>query len=378
LPLRAFAATICVLGAASPPVPANFTFQESSIMRSRSRRIAPVAAVLLAVFATAHAAPPRKATAPKAPAAQAAAHSTLTTDRQKLSYAFGMQLGGQLGGMSPIADGDVDEPVVLQAIDAMLAHGTTELTIPDAKAQLQGYGNLLQARADAMQAKKPVPANKPTGAQRHKISYAMGMQLGSTLDGLLENYKSDMDRALVIRGLNAMASHAQPELALADAQARLQAFGKIMEQRQKAEQAKQTAENAKLGQKNQVDGAAFLAANAKKPGVKSTPSGLQYTVETMGTGPKPKASDRVKVNYAGSLLDGTEFDSSAKNGGPIVLSLGGVIPGWTEGLQLMPVGSKFVFWIPGKIAYGEHGMPGSPIGPNATLKFEIELLSIEK
>ena len=126
---------------------------------------------------------------------------------------------------------------------------------------------------------------------------------------------------------------------------------------------------------NANEGAAFLAANAKNPGVVTTASGLQYTVVKLGTGPKPKSTDTVKVNYVGTLLDGTEFDSSAKNGGPISFAVDQVIAGWTEGLQLMPVGSTFTFWIPSKLAYGEKGTPGGPIKPDATLKFEVELLS---
>jgi FKBP-type peptidyl-prolyl cis-trans isomerase FkpA len=354
--------------------PAVFTFQESSIMRFRTRGIAPVAAVLLAASIAVHAAPAHKPTAPKA---SVAARSALSNDRQKLGYALGMKLGHDLGFISPISSGDVDASVVAQAANAMLTQGKTELAVPDAQAQLKIYGDILQARADALQAKKPAPANKPVGAQRRKIGYAIGMQIGDQFGSTLDRFKNDMDRDAFVRGFNAMASNGKTAMTVEEARATLDAFNKVVQTRQQAEQDKHKAEIAKLGQKNLADGAAFLAANAKKPGVKLTASGLQYMVGTMGTGAKPKPTDRVKVNYAGTLLDGTEFDSSAKNGGPIVMPLDSVIPGWTEGLQLMPVGSKFVFWIPGKLAYGERGAPPA-IGPNATLKFEIELLSIEK
>ncbi len=121
----------------------------------------------------------------------------------------------------------------------------------------------------------------------------------------------------------------------------------------------------------------FFEENGKKPGMKTTASGLQYEVVSEGTGPKPKLTDVVKVNYIGSLLDGTVFDSSVKRGQPATFPLNGVIPGWTEGLQLMNVGSKYKFYIPGKLAYGAQGQQQAGIGPNETLTFEVELLSIE-
>ena len=347
-------------------------------MRSRTRSLAPVAIVLLAAFAVANAAPSHKAAPQKAPAQKtASAHSSLATERQKTSYALGMKLGNDLGNMMVSMKDDVDATVVLNALNATFTNGKAELTIPQAQEQIEAFGKLQQERQQAAQAKKPAPVHKATPADRHKLSYALGMKFGADLGGMMDSMKDDVDPPIVLRAINAMAVHGATELTIPEAQTQLQAFGKKMDERQKAAQQQQAAATAKLGQKNQTDGAAFLAANAKKPGVKSTASGLQYMVENMGSGPKPKASDRVKVNYAGSLLDGTEFDSSAKNGGPIVLSLGGVIPGWTEGLQLMPVGSKFVFWIPGKLAYGDRGAPPT-IGPSATLKFEVELLSIEK
>ncbi len=124
-------------------------------------------------------------------------------------------------------------------------------------------------------------------------------------------------------------------------------------------------------------GEAFLAANKTKPGVITTASGLQYIVEKMGTGPRPKPSDRVKVNYEGSLIDGKIFDSSIKRGQPAEFQVSGVIAGWTEALQLMPVGSKFKLFIPAALAYGDRGA-GPDIGPGVMLIFEVELLSIEQ
>jgi FKBP-type peptidyl-prolyl cis-trans isomerase FklB len=130
------------------------------------------------------------------------------------------------------------------------------------------------------------------------------------------------------------------------------------------------------GQANKQQGLAFLEANKAKGGVVVLPNGLQYKVLQEGTGPKPAATDQVVCNYRGTLLDGTEFDSSYKRGQPATFPVSGVIKGWTEALQLMPVGSKWQLFIPADLAYGEHGA-GAQIGPNATLIFEVELLSIK-
>ncbi len=142
--------------------------------------------------------------------------------------------------------------------------------------------------------------------------------------------------------------------------------------------AAQQAEERAAGEVNIAKGEAFLAENSKKQGVITTPSGLQYEVVTMGTGAKPVATDNVKVHYVGTLIDGTEFDSSVGRGEPAEFPVGQVIPGWVEGIQLMPVGSKFNFYIPSELAYGAGGAPGGTIPPNSTLIFEVELLDIVK
>ena len=131
------------------------------------------------------------------------------------------------------------------------------------------------------------------------------------------------------------------------------------------------------GETNTVEGAAFLEANKMQDGVMTTASGLQYMVIEKGDGPKPSASDRVTVHYRGTLIDGSEFDSSYSRGQPATFPVSGVIPGWVEGLQLMNVGGKYKFFIPSELAYGERGA-GQRIGPNAVLIFEVELLEIAK
>jgi FKBP-type peptidyl-prolyl cis-trans isomerase FklB len=134
---------------------------------------------------------------------------------------------------------------------------------------------------------------------------------------------------------------------------------------------------SKKAEANKVAGAAFLAANSKKPGVVTLPSGLQYQIITQGTGPKPSINDKVKCHYHGTLIDGTVFDSSVDRGQPVDFPVGGVIKGWVEALQLMPVGSKWKLFIPSDLAYGDREA-GAKIGPGSTLIFDVELLSIEK
>lgn len=155
-------------------------------------------------------------------------------------------------------------------------------------------------------------------------------------------------------------------------------FDSLMQKKQNATQTSQQEKMQSDGPKNKEAGEAFLAANKKKAGVTTTASGLQYEVIKKGTGPKPKATDKVKVHYVGTTLDGREFDSSIKRGQPVEFPLSGVIPGWTEGLQLMNTGSKYKFYIPSKLAYGEQGAPQGGIGPNSVLVFEVELLDILK
>jgi FKBP-type peptidyl-prolyl cis-trans isomerase FklB len=140
--------------------------------------------------------------------------------------------------------------------------------------------------------------------------------------------------------------------------------------------AKQAETMKKLSEKNKADGEKFLAENAKKEGVKTLPSGLQYKEIAPGTGKSPKATDTVTTHYKGTLIDGTEFDSSHKRGQPATFQVSGVIPGWTEALQSMKEGAKWQLFVPSNLAYGERGA-GREIGPNAALIFEVELISVK-
>jgi FKBP-type peptidyl-prolyl cis-trans isomerase FklB len=193
--------------------------------------------------------------------------------------------------------------------------------------------------------------------------------VGENMAHQLKNDGIELDTDAVALAINdVMAGNASR---LTDAEKR-----STVEQVQKESQARQMAANAEKSAKNQADGAAYLVANAQKAGVTTTASGLQYKALVVGDGAKPTKSDRVKVHYKGTLIDGTVFDSSYDRGEPIVFPVTGVIAGWVEGLQLMTVGSKFELAIPSNLAYGANGS-GPVIGPDAVLVFEVELLDIE-
>jgi FKBP-type peptidyl-prolyl cis-trans isomerase FklB len=197
----------------------------------------------------------------------------------------------------------------------------------------------------------------PLKDQKDKVSYSIGMNIGFNLS----KQKVDINPDILAAGIkDAIAG--KPLLTQDQVKDVMAQFEKDMEQKQK-----------EAGEKNKAEGAKFLEENKKKPGIKTTASGLQYKVEKEGTGAQPKATDMVTVNYRGTLMNGTEFDSSYKRGQPATFPVNGVIKGWTEALQLMKIGSKYQLWIPPNLAYGERSV--SPeLGPNSTLIFEVELM----
>ncbi len=216
--------------------------------------------------------------------------------------------------------------------------------------------------------KTPVPLVLKT--QKDKASYAIGMNIGK---GLRENLKKDavdVDSDILLRGMKDALQGNKQLLTDEESQAALTALQTDLRKHQQEVLEAESAKNAKAGE-------AYLAANKTKPGVVTLPSGLQYKVITEGNGPKPTASDVIVCNYKGTLVDGTEFDSSYKHGKPATIPVGQVIKGWTEALQLMPVGSKWQLVIPPSLGYGEKGTNGGPIGPQETLVFEVELISIQ-
>ncbi len=227
------------------------------------------------------------------------------------------------------------------------------------------------ADAPSKEAKaEKTPAAKQTSqevlkTEKQKISYFLGMNLakGMKAEGI------DVDVDIMAMAMKHVLSGG--EVLFSDEQAR-----QIGMEFQKQRGAQMKQRQQEVGSKNKTAGDAFLAENKKKPGVVTTPSGLQYKVITAGSGQTPKASDTVTVHYRGTLTDGTEFDSSHKRGEPATFPVSGVIKGWTEVLQLMKVGSKYHVFIPSELAYGERGA-GNVIGPNAVLIFEVELLGIK-
>lgn len=208
-------------------------------------------------------------------------------------------------------------------------------------------------------------------SEQDKNAYSVGASIGDSVKRNIDQIKAveqDFNDEMLLQGLQD-ALKDNPQLPRDEINAIAGRFQQEFYQKHRAHQKELAAKNIESGQ-------AFLAENSKKDGVKQTDSGLQYKVLTEGTGPKPKASDTVKVHYKGTLIDGTEFDSSYQRGEPAQFPLTGVIKGWTEGLQLMPVGSKYEFYIPADLAYGASPRPNIPA--NSTLIFEVELLEIVK
>jgi len=220
------------------------------------------------------------------------------------------------------------------------------------------------------QARKAPASSAKTGAavtlktQREKASYALGMSIGTGMhrQGL------PVDPALVSRGLRDAMAGGKTLLTEDEMKAALQQLRGQVQQEQESKAQAESAGNRKAGE-------AFLTANKSKEGVKTLPDGLQYKILKEGSGPKPTANDTVTVNYRGTLIDGKEFDSSYKRGQPASFPVNGVIKGWTEALQLMPVGSKWQLFIPPDLAYGNNP-PDPSIGAGDTLVFEVELISI--
>jgi len=226
---------------------------------------------------------------------------------------------------------------------ACSAKGNTETKAKDSStgtpATAQGAGNQAPSKADT--------------------SYAFGLAIGTSI----KETGVEMDYNAFMNGLKDVMENKKTKMTSEEATAKIQAA--------------MTVAMAKKSEQNKADEAKFLAENGKKTGVKTTASGLQYEVITEGTGKKPAPTDTVKVNYVGTLTNGTTFDSSIQRGEPAVFQLDQVIPGWTEGIQLMTVGSKYKFYIPSALAYGENGA-GNVIPPYSTLIFEVDLLNIEK
>lgn len=265
----------------------------------------------------------------------------LNTPEKKAGYAVGLSIGQSLKSI----EGKVD-------LDQVGAGLSDELE-SKSRMSMEEMQNLLRDLAQGQ-----------VGDQA-RTGYAVGCSIGKNI----RNIVALVDVSSLKTGIK---DQLKGKPAMSEELMRT-TLGELTE-RQRAESQKSRAAQ---GEKNKAEGQAYLEKNKTKPGVKVTASGLQYEVLKGATGPKPKATDTVRVHYTGTLIDGTVFDSSVQRGQPAEFPLNGVIAGWTEGLQLMPVGSKYRFTIPSELAYGENGA-GSQIGPNAVLIFEVELLAIVK
>lgn len=282
--------------------------------------------------------------------------STLDTDREKVSYMIGLDVGRSIEAAGPDIDLAAFQRAVGNAMD-----GKQPLIAAD---KVQPLAQALMARIAARSGKAPAGAPVPAVARDQA-----GLLVGSDVGRQLAPIKDEIDLAVMVQGVRTVLSNAKPLLSQTEVDALRSAFAQRM-------QAQAQAKAATDGARNKGEGDAFLAKNRSVKGVFVTGSGLQYMVLRQGNGPRPRPEDTVRVNYRGTLLDGTEFDSSYGRGEPAEFALNQVIPGWTEGLGLMPVGAKYRFWIPSELAYGAKGTPGGPIGPNAVLSFDVELLAI--
>jgi FKBP-type peptidyl-prolyl cis-trans isomerase FklB len=218
--------------------------------------------------------------------------------------------------------------------------------------------------------KPPTEAGKKTGTLEletleNKVGYMLGLAFGKRL----KNQPIEVNLEAVYQGIDDVLTETEPRIDTKEIRS-------LQTEMQRAAREKRKRENEEKSIKNEIEGEEFLANNKLEPGVVTLTSGLQYRILEEGTGKKPKPANKVEAHYRGTLLDGTEFDSSYKRNRPLVIAVRGVIKGWTEALQLMPVGSKWELYIPSELAYGKRGSPPK-IGPNATLIFEIELLGIK-
>jgi FKBP-type peptidyl-prolyl cis-trans isomerase FkpA len=289
--------------------------------------------------------------------AQAQEKTVLATERDKVSYMVGMDVGNSIAP----AGQDIDMAAFERAVRNAFEGGKPLIDEATAKRTHEA----LMARITSRNGQAPGATAKLPDVSKSDV----GLLIGSDVGRSLAPVKDEIDMPVMLQAIR--TTFAKGKLLLTDDEAR--AIGTAFSERQR-ERVMREAKAA--ADKNQAEGTAFLAKNKTVKGVFTTQSGLQYMVLRQGAGVRPKPGDRVRVNYSGTLLDGTVFDSSYERGQPAEFALSQVIAGWTEGVGMMPVGGKYRFWVPGDLAYGAKGTPGGPIGPNATLVFDVELLDV--
>lgn len=284
----------------------------------------------------------------------------LATERDKVSYMIGMDVARSI---EPVKD-DIDLAAFERAVGNAFEGGKPLLD----EDEMRQTGQALTQALAARRGQTPpgmAPGTQVAAPPRDKVGLLIGADVGRSLAPV----RGEIDMPVFLQALRTTLSGGRPLLADAEAQQVRAAFSQRL-------QSQLQAEMAERGAKNKAEGEKFLAQNKAAKGVFTTPSGLQYMVLRQGSGVRPKPGDSVRVNYQGTLLDGTVFDSSYERGQPAEFPLGGVIAGWQEGLALMPVGAKYRFWIPGELGYGANGTPDGSIGPNAVLVFDVELMDI--
>lgn len=291
-----------------------------------------------------------------------AAQAPLATDRDKVSYAIGTDVGKSFEPVGP----DLDLASFERALRNSFEGNKPQLAEAEAKVVDAALRARIAAREGKATPGQPPGSPAPAAAPVDKVKVGQ-LTAGYMVGPRLVSIKDEIDVAVLMRG---MRDSLAGKLAMEDAQIRttLEAFGA-------RQQAAMQQKAARLGAENDAAGKAFLAKNGAVKGVFKTASGLQYMVLRQGSGARPKPIDRVRVHYKGTLLDGKTFDSSYDRGQPAEFALDQVIAGWTEGVGLMPIGSKYRLWVPSNLGYGAKGA-GQDIGPNATLVFDVELLEI--
>ncbi|MDQ3618091.1 MAG: FKBP-type peptidyl-prolyl cis-trans isomerase [Pseudomonadota bacterium] len=282
--------------------------------------------------------------------------TVLTTEREKASYMVGHDVARSIGPVGP----DLDLSAFERAVTHAFAGGKPLIEEAEAKPVAQALMQRIASRNGQAPADAPIPE-----VARDKVGYLVGADVGRSLIPI----KDQLELPVLIQAVRTTLAEGKLLLQEAELAAIRQSFSQQVQSGMQARAAAAGDANIKLG----TD---FLARNKTVKGVFTTGSGLQYMVLRQGAGPVPKSTDRVRVNYQGTLIDGTVFDSSYERNQPAEFALNQVIAGWTEGVAMMPVGAKYRFWIPGELAYGTRGTPDGSIGPNAMLIFDVELQAI--